>query len=540
MGIGATTLALNVATGTEHLSSAVATQVFRFRDNSAGIVSPTTAICIALLSIPASCEIRPSLAKAMAALVSALTGVVVLGYAYDIGSFAAIPLFHAMSPSSASCLLLLAVSLLCVDGERGWPGVICAPGAVGRGTRWQFAYTISLPFIGWLILAATRTNHIPAPVAIAILVVLTIIPLLYFILQGGYVARSLELRTLDLKNSELRYRQLAETTNDVITISDLGTNISYASPACRTVFGYEPDAFVGQNLMTHVHSNDQAGFRNEILTLQLGGIERTLVTYRLRHGDTRWIWIETTLRLVNLGNVDAPASLLCSHRDISERHAHAEYLQETNVVLNRSAEALRRALDEAERATCAKTRFLAGMSHELRTPLNCILGYAQLLRIEGGLKTGQLARIEAMMMAGTHLLEVIRSVLDLSEIETGRVVLHLGTIDIYSLAASCVDLIRPQAGMKSLPVTLVTELGLTRTFVADSTRLRQVLVNLLGNAVKFTESGNIELRLRRLAGEFRPKNACPYFANSKDWRTTRHAKRKVPVLAWLFRQTWFL
>lgn len=152
----------------------------------------------------------------------------------------------------------------------------------------------------------------------------------------------------------------------------------------------------------------------------------------------------------------------------------------------------------AERATQAKTRFLAGMSHELRTPLNGILGYAQLLSIEGGLTPTQSARVEAMQRAGLHLLDMITSVLDLSEIEVGHVTLKAAAMDVRQLALDCINLLRPGAEAKGLALGLEAAADVPEQIFADPTRLRQVLLNLLGNAIKFTDRGSVGVRLRMI------------------------------------------
>jgi signal transduction histidine kinase/ActR/RegA family two-component response regulator len=163
------------------------------------------------------------------------------------------------------------------------------------------------------------------------------------------------------------------------------------------------------------------------------------------------------------------------------------------------AHELRQARDAAERANHAKSRFLAAMSHELRTPLNGMLGYTQLLRLDGGLNEVQSARVKAMLDAGMHLLEMVEGVLDLSEIEAERVELHLSEVNLRRVADACLDLVRPMAEAKKVALGLSIALDVPAAVMTDPKRLRQVLLNLLGNAVKFTAKGAIDLRLRTSA-----------------------------------------
>ena len=182
--------------------------------------------------------------------------------------------------------------------------------------------------------------------------------------------------------------------------------------------------------------------------------------------------------------------------EVKNRKAAETTMLAAKADLERLARHLAKARDRAEQANRAKSRFLAGMSHELRTPLNGILGYAQLLHMEGGLNPTQSARVDAMLGAGKHLLHMITRVLDLSEIESEHIELLATEFDVREVAETCLELIRPMAEAKGLMLSIVVAPGTPRGLLADVTRLRQVLLNLLGNAVKFTSQGLVTLRLR--------------------------------------------
>ena len=161
--------------------------------------------------------------------------------------------------------------------------------------------------------------------------------------------------------------------------------------------------------------------------------------------------------------------------------------------LKRLGRQLEQAREVADQANQAKSRFLAGITHELRTPLHGILGYAELLSLEGGLSPPQMQRLDAMMAAGQYLLLTINAVLDMSRIESDKLELRPTEIQLSDLVRTCLDVVRPAAEAKNLVLVLAPAAPF-RLF-ADPTRLQQVLLNLLGNAVKFTPVGSVEVRL---------------------------------------------
>jgi signal transduction histidine kinase len=206
---------------------------------------------------------------------------------------------------------------------------------------------------------------------------------------------------------------------------------------------------------------------------------------------------------VNEGRLWRAIARAVSQRELRQRLAQsmheltaANATLEQEVAAHRQTEAaLRAAKEAAELADQAKTRFVAMVTHELRTPLNGILGYAELLRIEGGLTPQQNARVGAMMQAGRHLFGMIERVLDFASIEAGRVALHNEAMSVRDLTEGCIAFVGPVADERGLTLRLVCAHDAPRQIVADPARLRQILLNLLGNAVKFTDAGGVELRV---------------------------------------------
>lgn len=155
----------------------------------------------------------------------------------------------------------------------------------------------------------------------------------------------------------------------------------------------------------------------------------------------------------------------------------------------------RQSREEAEQANRAKSVFLANMSHELRTPLNAILGFTQLLERDKNLTRSQKENLNVISRSGEHLLNLINDVLEVSKIEAGRTSLHEQPFDLYRLLRTLEEMLRTRAEHKGLNFIMELAADLPQFVQTDESKLRQVLINLLGNAIKFTERGSITLRV---------------------------------------------
>jgi len=157
--------------------------------------------------------------------------------------------------------------------------------------------------------------------------------------------------------------------------------------------------------------------------------------------------------------------------------------------------------ERAEAANLAKSAFLARMSHELRTPMNAILGFAEIMRRDAGMSGEQWQNLEIINRSGEHLLALINDVLDMAKIDAGRMAVENTTFDLSEMVHEVADLLRLRAEAKNLELVLDQSSDLPRFVHADVTKLRQAIINLVGNAIKFTEQGGVTLRLRARPGD---------------------------------------
>ncbi len=173
-----------------------------------------------------------------------------------------------------------------------------------------------------------------------------------------------------------------------------------------------------------------------------------------------------------------------------------EYSRTLEVKVEERTKELVKAKEAADVASLAKSEFLANMSHELRTPLNGILGYAQILQRSQNIAKSELEGVGIIYQCGSHLLTLINDILDLSKIEARKLELHNGEINFSSFLIGVAEICRIRAEQKGIEFNYQPDAQLPITIKADEKRLRQVLINLLGNAIKFTDQGEVIFSIR--------------------------------------------
>ena len=284
-----------------------------------------------------------------------------------------------------------------------------------------------------------------------------------------------------LRESESKLRRVFEASLDIILISRLcdGRCVS-ASPALRA-FGYDPAELVGATaLQAGIWANlaEREEFIRQVTAN--GRIENLEVTLRRRDGS-----LVPCLLAANVTELGGELCVVTVVRDIT--------------LLKETERALVAEREKALKASAAKSEFVASLSHEIRTPMNAVLGIAEFL-METPLSEEQRRYVRAILGNGAALLDLLNEVLDLSRIESGQLVLEETAFDLVDLVERAAETFAVRAQEKNLELATRITPGVPAHLIGDPLRLRQVLLNLLGNAVKFTERGHVLLTVEREAG----------------------------------------
>jgi PAS domain S-box-containing protein len=282
-------------------------------------------------------------------------------------------------------------------------------------------------------------------------------------------ARTEELadRNWELKDVEERARNFLEAQGDVIVRRDRGGIITYANDAFCALAGRSREALVGTDFTLPALEQSDTAVAPDGARVHDQKIATT--------DGGRWIaWREVSVNLGPNNNTEIQSV----GRDVTDR--------------TEGERALAEARDQAEAANRAKSRFLALVSHEIRTPLTGILGMADLM-LDTALTPEQTTYAKAVKTSGDTLLSLIEEILDFSKIEAGKLDLDARPFALVSLIEETVELLAPRAHAKSLEIAAYVDERLPENVVGDAARLRQVLLNLAGNAIKFTEAGGVSL-----------------------------------------------
>ena len=285
-----------------------------------------------------------------------------------------------------------------------------------------------------------------------------------------------------LKQSEAQFKAIFERSSMGICLVDIKGRIVDINPALCKMLKYCDGELIQKSFANYIcFDNGDVGLYKQLM---LGKVERLEIERQLldKNGGTVWTHLSISLILRSSGK---PKFFLAIIEDIDKR-------KETELQLRESKEA-------AEVGSRAKSEFLATMSHELRTPLNAIMGLSQLLQQEifGAMNDKQKEYIDCIYSSGVHLLELINDILDLSKVEAGKEELLLQPLQVEDLCNYVISTVRERAEEKGLELTCCMDQK-AETCVADERRIKQMLLNLLTNAIKFTAEGKVSLQVTKL------------------------------------------
>lgn len=287
-------------------------------------------------------------------------------------------------------------------------------------------------------------------------------------------------RERELENArETTLHELLESTPDAMLVADQNGIMHRVNSKMSDLFGYSLDALIGSPLDTLIPERYQDSIGEDLLKhfTSPGELEGETEIQGLR-SDGSEIPLEVGLSKFH---ESSGVMTVAAIRDITDRKRYEARLEV--------------AREQAEAANHAKSDFLSHMSHELRTPLNGILGYAQILQRGSEITGTQRGSVDAIMNCGDHLLSLINDVLDLSKIEAGRIEVINKPCDLHKLIIGVGDIVQQRAASKGLTFSMEISPEVPRGIVIDAPKLRQILVNPLGNSVKFTRDGGVVLHV---------------------------------------------
>ena len=306
---------------------------------------------------------------------------------------------------------------------------------------------------------------------------------------GGYTIDITELKQTEaaLRESESRMRQITSSMRQAVWLRDTQTlEILYVNRAYEEIWGRTCESFYADptSFVKSIYSEDRERVLQAIQKQYQGIFFNEEYRITRPDGSLRWIWGRTFPIRTETGEL---YRILAVAEDITERKQMEEALLQTK--------------NAAEVANRAKSAFLANMSHELRTPLNAILGFAQLMARSPSLPREHGDNLDIIITSGEHLLTLINQVLDLSKIEAGQMNLDEKDFDLYRLLNDLEGMFQLRAANKGLRLIFDRLSSVPQYICTDQVKLRQVLMNLLSNALKFTQQGRVVVRVRVAEGE---------------------------------------
>ncbi|MEP3049825.1 MAG: ATP-binding protein [Erythrobacter sp.] len=283
----------------------------------------------------------------------------------------------------------------------------------------------------------------------------------------------------ELEDGRRELSVLADNTTDALMCFDLRGICTYASPSFEDVLGEPPQSFIGCRSFERMHPEGREQVIQAERRLLNGETSSERFTYRRFHDseDGKPVFIEADYAVAYIPETGERSGLVCAARDVTDR-----------VELEMQLTSARK---KAEKAATAKSEFLANMSHEIRTPMNGVLGFAEML-LQSDLDLEQRRNADLIVQSGRSMMLLLNDILDLSKVEAGQISIHKQPADLNTTIEECAALHRLSAEKKGLELHFTGFDG-PLWVSTDGLRVRQIVLNLIANAVKFTESGRISV-----------------------------------------------
>jgi len=306
-----------------------------------------------------------------------------------------------------------------------------------------------------------------------------------------------------LRASEERYRQIVETSQEGIWQIDADSNTTFVNPKMAQMLGYSPAEMMGAALLSFMDDAGRTEATRRLADRRDGNAAQHDFRFVRKGGSDLWTHISSNPLTDAAGHYTGALAMVAdigprklAEQELSQHRDNLEALvRERTQELAQTNLALTQARDQAEAANRAKSTFLANMSHEIRTPLNAVIGLTHLLQADTT-EPAPLARLDKVSAAARHLLGLINDILDLSKIEAGQLTLESHEFCLAELIDHTLSMLRERATAKSLALSSSIETGLPGRLVGDPLRLEQILLNFIGNAIKFSEAGEVTVHAR--------------------------------------------
>ncbi|HNW81424.1 MAG TPA: ATP-binding protein [bacterium] len=303
-------------------------------------------------------------------------------------------------------------------------------------------------------------------------------------------------RRMQLDQKILKLSNAVEQSGDIIFITDKSGTIEYINPAFVKVTEFTEEDAIGKNpriLKSGMMDNEY--YKNLRAKLRTGEIIHMEVINRKKGGEV--FYYDQTIAPVF--NKDGRIThFVSTGKDVTKRILVEKeldnYRKNLEKLVETRTEELEKAKLNAESANRAKTLFLANMSHEIRTPLNAIIGFSQILANDSGISPAQKDKISVIISSGEHLLSLINDILEISKIESGKTTLYISETETMSLLNEVRQMFILSCENKGIELLFETPENLPEKIKTDVKKLRQILINLIGNSVKFTDSGSIKVK----------------------------------------------